>query len=565
MDLKYRIAAASCFILLSCSSLFAAAQLRLDTTALGPLSVAAGANGPTLTVHASNTGTDALNLTAASSATWLIPSVKAIQPCDMLGTCVPVTIGLNTASLAKGTYTGIVTLSDPNAIDAPQNITVTVNVGGGVPGSVTFYIPTNGNPVTQNFTVGARVSPALTQPSGGPAMSLALPAGTSFESTYSYTLSASAGSGVAEKSYTGSMVVAGSPVSDENKTVPVTLNVTSQPIAVASPLSLAFRIASNAAKQTQYVTLTNPGSGTLTLSGATATAAQSGTWLSASTTGLYVVITADPSGLQPGSYQGSIAIATNAANASITVPVTFDVVAPGPPAVRPGVVNNATFTLDTLAQGDFPALFGEQLTTGAPFIASDAPYPTNAGGATVYLNDQPVPLYYVSANQINFLVPYETAPGNATLRVDRDGQRGNTVSLKIGPSSPKLLLAANSAGQVVSGAVAGAIAPVHPGDYLVAYGFGFGATAPPVETNTATPLSPFSLVGGTNNVYFGQGGLFSNTVGVPPAFIGLSPSFISAFYQINVQIPANAPTGAAVPMFVQGDAGTTNKLLLNIQ
>lgn len=567
MDLSYRARIASSFVFLACCPLFGAAKLRLDNTTVGPISIATGANGPTQTINASNAGDGALGLSASSNANWLSPTIAAFQPCGLLGNCNPIRISLNAASLAKGTYTGMVTISDPNAIDAPQTITVTVNVGGGVPDAITMYVPNNGTPVTQIFSTGGRVTPTVTQPPNGPSLSLALPSGGSFASTFSYTLTAQAGPGVAAQTYNGSMNVSGSPVANENKNVPITLNVTSQPVAVLSPASLSFRVAANAFKQTQYVFVNNPGSGTLTISGATPSTASGGSsWLTATAGPGYVGITVDPTGLQPNTYTGSVAIASNAANAAVNVPVTFAVVASAPPVVRAGaVVNNATFSGDTLAQGDFPALFGEQLTNGDAIVATNAPYPTSAGGATVYINDQPVPVYYVSANQINFLVPYETRTGDGTLRVDRDGQRGNTVSIRIAPTSPKLLLAANVKGEKVSTALGGALIPVRPGDVLVMYGFGFGATSPAVPTNTATPASPLSYVPGTNNVFFGFGGLFQNPVSTAPQFIGLSPTFISAFYQINVQIPANAPLGPAVPVYIQGNVGTTNQLLLNIQ
>ncbi len=565
MDLKYKLTLSATIIGLACSPLFGAAKLRLDTTTVGPISVATGSNGPTQTINASNAGDAAFNLTASSSVNWLTPTVAGQRPCGVLGTCTPVNIALNTASLAKGTYTGIVTLSDPAAIDAPQTITVTVNVGGGVPDALTLYVPANGTPVSQTFYTGGRVTPTVNAPAGGPVLSLALPGAGSFASTYTYTLTAQAPAGIAQQAYNGSIVVAGSPISTENKTVPVTLNVTSQPIASASSNSVAFRIPQGSAKQTQYVAISNLNTGTLTVNSATATATGGGAWLTATSIPGYVGFTADPASLQPGTYQGSVAIASNAANSTVTIPVTFEVIASGPPLVRAGaVVNNATFTGDTLAQGDFPALFGEQLTTGDPQISGATPWSTTLGGATVFLNDQPVPLYYVSANQINFIIPYEAAVGPGTLRVDRDGQRGNTVSVLIGKASPKLLLAADVQGNKVS-IVGGALAPVHTGDTIVLYGFGFGQTNPPVPTNSTTPLSPLSVVPGTNNVYFGAGGLFSKPVSVTPAFIGLAPSFISSFYQINVQIPANAPKGPAVPVYLQGDAGTTNMLLLNIQ
>ena len=53
-------------------------------------------------------------------------------------------IAFQTSSLAAGTYTGIITLTDPNAVDSPQTITVTAQVGGDVPGNLIFYLAPGG-------------------------------------------------------------------------------------------------------------------------------------------------------------------------------------------------------------------------------------------------------------------------------------------------------------------------------------------------------------------------------------------------------------------------------------
>ena len=46
------------------------------------------------------------------------------------GACIPIQVGFQTSALARGSYTGTITVSDPNAVDAPQTIVVTVAVGG---------------------------------------------------------------------------------------------------------------------------------------------------------------------------------------------------------------------------------------------------------------------------------------------------------------------------------------------------------------------------------------------------------------------------------------------------
>jgi len=561
-----RIAASAFLAITFALSAFGAARLRLADTALGPISVNVGANGPTLIVNASNVGDSSLNLTATSDVTWLVPTVHPQTDCGLTGgNCIPISMALNTSSLAKGMYTGTITVSDPNAIDAPQRITVTVQVGGGVPDQMTFFVPNTGKEVTQSFVTNSVVQTSATSPASGPKVAVALRNQGSFDVTRTYDVTVSAASSVAAGAYNGSVGVSGSNVSGENKTVPLAITVTSDPIASVVS-SAAFRIAQGAAAQTLPVVVSNLGSGTIAISDAKVTTTSGGTWLTATSNGSVVTLSADPATLSPGTYQGQVAITTNAANSVQTVPVTLTVLASGPPAATAnGVVNNATFAPgEFLAQGDIPAVFGEQFTTGTPVGASTVPLTTTLGGATVYVNNVAVPLYYVSANQINFQIPFEAQVGDAVLRVDRDGQRGNDVYLHITKSQPKLLVAVNGANQAVAAPFSPSVTPVKRGDVVVIYALGLGPTTPAVATGTASPGAPgLAKVTPTPDMFFGQGGLFNPNVSTTPDFVGLTPTFVG-LYQVNVTIPQNAPLGDQVPVYLQGDIGTSNQLLFHI-
>src|SRR5439155_1238350 len=155
--------------------------------------------------------------------------------CSLPGPCTPVQIALQTSSLAKGTYTGVITISDPNAIDAPQFVTVTVQIGGTVPDKLEFFVPPGGS-ASSAFTTASKVTTSTT------------------------------------------------------------------------------------------------GQGTLSISGVTATAA-TGTWLSAASVnnGAAIGVTVDPTGLTPNTYLGTVTVASNAANASVAIPVQLVVVAQSAP------------------------------------------------------------------------------------------------------------------------------------------------------------------------------------------------------------------------------------------
>src|SRR5581483_2152291 len=144
------------FLLTFASALHAAPRLKLFDTSLN-VSVAQGVNGAAQTINAFNTGDGRLNLQASSSVPWLVPTVGPAQSCALVGLCTPVRIALNTSSLPKGFYRGTITISDPNAIDAPQLVSVTVAVGGNVPDKLDFYV-NPGNSSSSSFITGGPVN-----------------------------------------------------------------------------------------------------------------------------------------------------------------------------------------------------------------------------------------------------------------------------------------------------------------------------------------------------------------------------------------------------------------------
>src|SRR5262249_49705250 len=100
-------------------------MLRLVSSTVGPLVVPPGTSVDTQTVEAFNLGDGALSLSVSSAASWLTPSLGAARPCTsttQARACTPIQIAMNIGSLATGTYTGIVRVTDPNAVDAPQTI-----------------------------------------------------------------------------------------------------------------------------------------------------------------------------------------------------------------------------------------------------------------------------------------------------------------------------------------------------------------------------------------------------------------------------------------------------------
>jgi hypothetical protein len=406
-------------VLAAVCPLAAAPKLRLVETTLGPVSVAQGSGGPTRTVEAYNGGDGALRLAVSSSVNWAVASVGAQRNCvSRPGACLPIQVALNTAALARGAYTGTITVSDPNALDAPQTITVTVLAGGGVPDRIDLFVAPNGSTARTVFTANNSLRTSASTTSGGNWLMVVLDGVGSFQFAIPYRVAAKHLEGMSEGTYRGSVTITGSNLAADNKTVPVSLEVTSRPIAQAAPESLVLRYAQNSGKQRVNIVVSNRGLGSLSIAGATAAASAGGNWLGAEPVAGYPVVQAviDTAAVAPGSYRGTVSIATNAINGTLAMPVQLEVISQGPPrALGQGAVNNATFEPgEPLAQGVIAAVFGEQFSFKEPAAATELPLKDELGGVRVLVNDKPAPLYYVSYGQINFQMPYDASRGEAS-------------------------------------------------------------------------------------------------------------------------------------------------------
>jgi uncharacterized protein (TIGR03437 family) len=570
------------FTLGAALALNAAPKLRLTQTAVGPIIIAQGSNGPTFLpsqrVFAYNGGDGSLNLTVASSDTWLAPTLGTPTTCQNGPGCIEIKIGLPTSSLAKGSYSGFITISDPNAQDAPQTISVIVKIGGDVPDQISIFAPPGGGNSAPAFYTALNSITRVSTQSGGTWLSVSSANLGSFQFSTPYTVSAASGTN-AGGDYTGNVNIQTSPFQPDNKSVAVTMHVTSQPIAQPFFPSVSFSIAQGANKQyfpvqtagVFYPLVTNGGQGTLAYTGAPTATATGGNWLTVAVSpndmSLFQ-LTADPTGLSPGKYQGTVSIPTNAANSPTVVPVQLSVLAAGPPYAKIGISNGFTSSVDDgLAQGDFVALFGNQFTNGDPQTGT-LPLGTNLGGTQVLINGNAVPIQYVSATQINIQIPYDAAVGDGTLSVVRNGTQGNTVTLHINAVAPVVL--AFGGGYVVAQTATGGFegnspsVPAHVGDVLVLYAVGLGGTNPAVTAGTAAPASPLAMVPNVKICMGSPTPVNPNVLCIDPQFAGLTPGFFG-LYQINWAVPQSAPKGDAVEFYITVGSTRSNVLSIAIQ
>src|SRR5271166_3853609 len=142
-------------LLLGAAALYATPQLRLSTSSVGPLNIAVGQNGTTQTVSTTNIGDGTLTLSASANVSWITANIAGAN----------VQIVLNTSTLPQGIATGLVTVTAANAIDSPQTIAVTVQMGGGVPNSINLYMPPGGAAST-TFLASSTLNAVASPPAG---------------------------------------------------------------------------------------------------------------------------------------------------------------------------------------------------------------------------------------------------------------------------------------------------------------------------------------------------------------------------------------------------------------
>jgi uncharacterized protein (TIGR03437 family) len=120
-------------------------------------------------------------------------------------------------------------------------------------------------------------------------------------------------------------------------------------------------------------------------------------------------------------------------------------------------VSAASFGATELATDSIIAAFGANLATQT-LSAAGAPLPTTLAGTTVRVRDslgteRLAQLFFVSANQVNYLMPAGTAPGAAMVTITNSNGKASVGTTQIAMIAPSLFTA-NANGQGVAAAVA---------------------------------------------------------------------------------------------------------------
>jgi uncharacterized protein (TIGR03437 family) len=154
----------------------------------------------------------------------------------------------------------------------------------------------------------------------------------------------------------------------------------------------------------------------------------------------------------------------------------------------------------------------------------------------VYVQDQPVPLLFVSDGQVNFLMSSVETAGPVTVRVVTEGITGPEIVVTLVDAAPALFPNPIAAGYVIAqdakGNLLTADNPAHAGDTVVIYATGLGRTSPNPAVGEIPAYAAPMLALTTLKVSL-------NGNAVDPSLIkyaGLTPQS-AGLYQINLTLP----------------------------
>ena len=219
------------------------------------------------------------------------------------------------------------------------------------------------------------------------------------------------------------------------------------------------------------------------------------------------------------------------------------------PAITSGGVVNAASYATTIASSSYVTIVGTNLSASTRSWTAEelagGNLPTSLNGVSVTINNKPAYVQYISPTQINAIAPADTAVGPVEVRVKTNDQLSAAVSATLQSVSPSFFtfdgkyLAATHADNTWLGkaglfpSAPNSTTPAKPGETIVLYGNGLGATTPVIGDNKITDVVAPVAAGVTV------------TIGGQPAtvaFAGLVPPF-ARMYQLNVVVPEGLANG----------------------
>jgi uncharacterized protein (TIGR03437 family) len=240
-----------------------------------------------------------------------------------------------------------------------------------------------------------------------------------------------------------------------------------------------------------------------------------------------------------------------------------------PAAVVSSVYNAASYEASAqITPGAWVAVFGDALAEGQS-LADKTPYPRNMIGTEVRLQDQPLPLFFVNDQQVNALIPTNLGVNERhQFIVTREDTQSTAFDVLVSDLQPGIfttnqqgtgqaaVLIANT-NLLAAPANSALSRPASHGEFIQIYCTGLGEVSNPPADGAPAASDPLPSAKQQPTVFFGDSS-------ATPSYAGLAPGLVGV-YQVNVQVPATAPTGDAVPLAIAVGNARSNTVTIAIQ
>jgi uncharacterized protein (TIGR03437 family) len=260
---------------------------------------------------------------------------------------------------------------------------------------------------------------------------------------------------------------------------------------------------------------------------------------------------------------------TAASGGGASGPATFNI-GSSPAPNQGGITNAADGNVKTLAPGMISAFYGVNMAGKVATAYAAPPLPITLGGTTLVEDGEPLPLFFVSPNQIDFQVSWFQEPGTPSLfTVVVGAQQSKTLTFQIASVAPALfstnsqgsgqgsILVANTSILAAPAGVTSSSRPAKRGEAIEIFATGLGAVDQLIFDGDSAPGNPAANTLATATV----------TIGNVPAkvlFSGLAPGFVG-LNQVNVTVPQSVTPGSSVPVVLTIGGVTSNTVTMAVQ
>jgi uncharacterized protein (TIGR03437 family) len=237
----------------------------------------------------------------------------------------------------------------------------------------------------------------------------------------------------------------------------------------------------------------------------------------------------------------------------------------GPGATAAGVTSAASYgasATNGVSPGEILTLFGQglgpaQLTTLQ--LDSTGKVATLLAGSQVLFDNTPAPIIYTSSGQLSVIAPYDlVGKSTVTITAEYQGLAAPPIDVAVVSANPALFTL-DSSGQgdaaIVrpDGSVVNAADPASPGDILVLFAEGYGASTPALPDGAVvTTTWPVPML---NTV------LLIDGQPVATQYCGAAPYIVNGVLQVNFQVPVLVPGAHQIQLQVGNRTSPTGVTL----